>query len=138
MKKVTTPSLRACLYGVFVLYLFVMAFWIDNSLAYQPKPKAKKVCCKSKPCLPKPKQQKKCPPACPCPCNAPTQNAPLQVILSNDNIVAYQEIKEASKDFLKEKSFDAHLAYQAVDLPSLPLPAQTGKDHLKRLGVWRT
>jgi hypothetical protein len=143
-KQPTFTSSRSLLHGVFALCLFAMAFCWDSGLAYPTKPaktccQAKKKCCdKKQSCPTTPQKQSTCPSSCPC--ATPHTSLPSQVILSNEDIVAYQTKK-------KKQSY-THTLYSALlyksaskytqeALPALVLPIATGKERLKRFEIWR-
>lgn len=153
MKKVTYHSFRSALYGVFVLYVFGMAFWIDNSLAYQAKQKKSKEICKTAKCC-KPKKKccdktESCPATPPikqetpcqphCPCKTQKSASPFQVIRSNDNIVAYQNFfKIKDKTTFWKNAVPTSVNYEVNKLPTPTLPTQAGKEKLKWFCIWQT
>lgn len=159
-KQISFPPFRTWLYGVFALYLFgVVLYWESgfalptthkkekNTACCQIKktPKTqKKKCCSGNACPTSPQEKSKdnnCPSSCPCPCNVPASPYPSHLILSNDNIVAYQSKKQESKKFV-DKSFQKELYTNdifstPVALPTDVLPTYTGKERLRRLAIWR-
>lgn len=156
-KQASLLPFRTWLYGVFALYLLGMAFYWDSGLAYpatqkkekntccqiKKTPKPKQKCCSGDSC-PAPKQEKSkgnsCPSSCPCPCNVPNIPYPSHVILSNENIVAYQSQKQENTKIsgkLSQKELYKNSFFSSVALPTDVLPIATGKERLKRFALWR-
>jgi hypothetical protein len=149
---------RTWLYGVFALYLFgVVLYWESgfalpttqkkekNTACCQIKktPKTqKKKCCSGNACPTTPQEKSKdtnCPSSCPC--NVPASPYPSHLILSNDNIVAYQskkqEIKKNVDNLFPKGLYTYHIFSTSVALPTDVLPTDGGKERLKRFAIWR-